>query len=195
MEPPSWAQSHSPHCSGEGLVKRQHKSSKNQSTLSAFLREGRSIACPAAVGNANPKGSTGRRVCENGPISCSQEPFPTRHTGQTCLEKLRVSPQADGKDALMTTKGTIPVTGEFSSPPLWSLCRELGGGREVETAAAASPHRDREALKKVQHIQTPLKSYLKIHFNQQVWGPSGCWKLRRCKCFSSLTTQPYFDTR
>lgn len=70
----------------------QKQQKKNLFTLPAFLckKEGASLAGlqGAAVVNANPKGSTGRRVRENGPVSCGQEPSPTHHTGQTCLEKL-----------------------------------------------------------------------------------------------------------
>jgi len=90
------------------------KAAKNLFTLSAFLceREESSLAQlqAAAAVNTKLKESSGRRVCENDPACCGQQPSPARHTGQTCLGKPRVAPRADGKDALMTAKGTIPVS-------------------------------------------------------------------------------------
>lgn len=61
----------SAHCSGEGLAP-QHKTCTNPFTLCAPLceSEGASLARlqAASAANANPKGSTGTRVCENGPF-------------------------------------------------------------------------------------------------------------------------------
>jgi len=91
---------------------------------------------------------------------------------------------------------------QFPFPPLWSSHRELGGGREAEgdeTAAAAQHAETGAAFWRLQHIQTLLKSHLKIQLNQQPASmgtsfqhPDQNTQTGRCECFSSLTTLPCF---
>lgn len=176
---------------------RQKAAQKQQKSIYPFCfsPRGKEHCLSSCSGECKPEGEHWEKSMWKWPHILQPGALPYTSYGPNLPWKAPGLPPGWWQRCLDDNEGNNSSHRGFSSPPLWSLCRELGGGREVETAAAASPHRDREALKKVQHIQTPLKSYLKIHFNQQVWGPSGCWKLGRCKCFSSLTTQPYFDTR
>lgn len=65
----------SPHSTKTQITQNQHKSIY---PFCFSLQEGRSIALPASGSfstNANPKGSTGTRVCENGPFIHPYTPY------------------------------------------------------------------------------------------------------------------------
>lgn len=99
-EPANWAPAHSTHCSGEGCSPSSTKAAKIF-TLPAFLckREGASLAGlqGAAVVNANPKGSTGRRVCENGPYPVARSPPLHTIQAKPALKSFRSPPRLMAK--------------------------------------------------------------------------------------------------